>query len=93
MGKLILTLGAPRSESVMAKKVKKALFDSKVFLATVAGGRTISKYRTNQTIFSQGSPADAVFYGARSKLPLSPSKVRKPLLHSWGPMNSAAKDA
>src|SRR5271169_1007162 len=71
MGKLILTLGAPRSESVMAKKVKKAPFDSKVFLATVAGGRTISKYRTNETIFSQGSPADAVFYIQKGKVKIT----------------------
>jgi CRP/FNR family cyclic AMP-dependent transcriptional regulator len=37
-------------------------FDPKVFLATVDCGRTISKYRTHQEVFSQGSPADAVFY-------------------------------
>jgi CRP/FNR family cyclic AMP-dependent transcriptional regulator len=45
--------------SVMAKKVP---FDPKVFLATVNGGRTLSKYRTDKVIFSQGDPADAVFY-------------------------------
>jgi CRP-like cAMP-binding protein len=37
-------------------------FDPKTFLATVNGSRTVSRYRTHQTIFSQGDPADAVFY-------------------------------
>ena len=46
----------------MTKKAKKVQFDSKVFLATVNGGRSISKYRTNQKVFAQGSSADAVFY-------------------------------
>src|SRR5277367_268172 len=46
----------------MAKKVKAVAFDPTVFLATVDGGRTISKYRKNETIFRQGDPADAVFY-------------------------------
>jgi creatinine amidohydrolase len=44
----------------MAKKVP---FDPKVFLATVNGGRTLSKYRTDKVICSQGDPADAVFVG------------------------------
>src|SRR5271155_4440428 len=46
----------------MAKKVKAVAFDPMVFLATVDGGRTVSKYRKNETIFRQGDPADAVFY-------------------------------
>ena len=46
----------------MAKKAKKVPFDSKVFLATVNGGRSISTYRKNQKVFAQGSSADAVFY-------------------------------
>jgi CRP/FNR family cyclic AMP-dependent transcriptional regulator len=37
-------------------------FDVKVFLRSVDGGRTITNYLINQTIFSQGDPADAVFY-------------------------------
>ena len=46
----------------MANKGKKVPFDPKVFLATVDGGRTVSKYRKNETIFRQGDPAEAVFY-------------------------------
>jgi CRP/FNR family cyclic AMP-dependent transcriptional regulator len=37
-------------------------FDPKVFLAKADGGRSISKYRKNQIVFSQGEPADSVFY-------------------------------
>jgi CRP/FNR family transcriptional regulator, cyclic AMP receptor protein len=37
-------------------------FDLKVFLSSVDGGRTISKYRKNQAVFFQGDPADSVFY-------------------------------
>ena len=34
----------------------------KTFLSTVDGGRTITAYRKSEKIFSQGDPADAVFY-------------------------------
>jgi CRP/FNR family cyclic AMP-dependent transcriptional regulator len=37
-------------------------FDPKSFLAKVGEGRTISKYRKDQVVFSQGDLADAVFY-------------------------------
>ena len=41
---------------------KKASFVPKIFLAKVGGGKTISKYRKDQIVFSQGEVADAVFY-------------------------------
>src|SRR5579859_8149340 len=41
---------------------KKQPFDVKVFLNTVAEGRTISKYQKGKKVFSQGDPGDAVFY-------------------------------
>ena len=37
-------------------------FDPNTFLATVNHGRTLSSYAAGETIFSQGDPADAVFY-------------------------------
>ena len=37
-------------------------FDPKAFLAKTNGGRTIAQYRKNQIVFSQGEPANAVFY-------------------------------
>ena len=45
----------------MTRKTKTP-FDPKAFLGKANGGRTISKYRTNQIVFSQGDPADSVFY-------------------------------
>jgi CRP/FNR family cyclic AMP-dependent transcriptional regulator len=47
----------------MAKaKKKKLTFNVKEFLSTVDGGRTITTYPKNGKVFSQGDPADAVFY-------------------------------
>jgi CRP/FNR family transcriptional regulator, cyclic AMP receptor protein len=45
----------------MKRKVKSP-FDPKVFLSKVNGGRAISEYRKDKTIFRQGDPSDAVFY-------------------------------
>jgi CRP/FNR family transcriptional regulator, cyclic AMP receptor protein len=43
------------------------LFSVKSFLAKVGEGRSIDKYDGGQTIFSQGDPADAVFYIQKGK--------------------------
>jgi CRP/FNR family transcriptional regulator, cyclic AMP receptor protein len=51
----------------MGKK-SKFTFDPKVFLATVDGGRTVSDYRKDDVVFSQGAPADAVFYIQKGKV-------------------------
>ena len=79
----------------MAKNAKTAAFDPKVFLATVNGGRSISKYRMNQKVFSQGTPADAVFYIQKGKVksPLSQSRARKPSSRYWGRTNFVERDA
>ena len=37
-------------------------FDPKSFLTVVGDGRGIGEYRKDQIVFSQGDPADAVFY-------------------------------
>ena len=55
----------------MTKRAKKVPFDPKVFLATVNGGRSISKYRQDQTVFSQSRPADAVFYIQKGKVKIT----------------------
>jgi CRP/FNR family cyclic AMP-dependent transcriptional regulator len=47
---------------------KKRSFDPQVFLATVDGGRTISSYQKNQIVFSQGDPAEAVYYLQEGKV-------------------------
>jgi CRP/FNR family transcriptional regulator, cyclic AMP receptor protein len=43
-------------------------FDVEAFLTTVDGGRTISTYQINQTVFSQGDAADSVFYIQSGKI-------------------------
>ncbi|MET0575275.1 MAG: Crp/Fnr family transcriptional regulator [Mesorhizobium sp.] len=43
-------------------KPKTRPFDAKVFLNTVDSGKTVATYSKNQRIFSQGDPADSVFY-------------------------------
>lgn len=47
---------------------KPAVFDPKVFLATVKPGRTTAVHRKDDVIFSQGAPADAVFYVQKGKI-------------------------
>jgi CRP/FNR family cyclic AMP-dependent transcriptional regulator len=48
--------------NVVAKARKKQPFDVEVFLHTVDGGRSVTNYGKNQKVFSQGDPADSVFY-------------------------------
>ncbi len=56
----------------MAKKKKKKKtkinFDPLEFLAKVGDGKTISKFRKNGIVFSQGEAADAVFYIQKGKV-------------------------
>jgi CRP-like cAMP-binding protein len=54
--------------SLVMKAKRKRPFDVETFLATVDGGRTLSTYRKNQTVFSQGDPADSVFYIQEGKV-------------------------
>jgi CRP/FNR family transcriptional regulator, cyclic AMP receptor protein len=53
------------------RKRVKASFDPKEFLAKVGEGKTISKYRKDQIVFSQGQVADAVFYIQQGKVKLT----------------------
>ena len=46
---------------------EKLAFDPKAFLAKVNGGRTISDYRKNQIVYTQGDRADSVFYIQKGK--------------------------
>ena len=43
-------------------------FNPKTFLAQVGEGRSIGNYRKDQVVFSQGDPADAVFYIQKGKV-------------------------
>src|SRR5437764_9407147 len=49
---------------------KPPLFDPKTFLARVGAGKTRAELRRRQIVFSQGSPADAVFYIEKGKIEL-----------------------
>ena len=46
-------------------------FDPKSFLAKVGEGRSIEGYHKDQIVFSQGDPADAVFYVESGKVKVS----------------------
>jgi CRP/FNR family cyclic AMP-dependent transcriptional regulator len=54
----------------MSKKAKTS-FDAKLFLAKVGEGKTITEYRKDQVVFSQGEVADAVFYIQSGKVKLT----------------------
>jgi CRP-like cAMP-binding protein len=49
----------------------KSAFDLRVFLSKANGGRTVADYDEGRLIFSQGDPADAVFYIQKGKVKLS----------------------
>jgi CRP/FNR family cyclic AMP-dependent transcriptional regulator len=56
---------------VSVAKKSKLSFDPKKFLAKVGEGKTITNYIKDQIVFSQGDPADAVFYIQKGKLKLT----------------------
>src|SRR5438105_14648238 len=64
-------MGGPR----MAQK-KAAPFDPKAYLLKVRGEGATKEYRKKQTIFVQGSPADAVFYIEKGKVKLTVLSTR-----------------
>ena len=53
------------------KSKDKSLFDPKAFLAKVGKGRTIVDYSEHQLVFSQGDPADTIFYIQKGKVKLT----------------------
>jgi CRP/FNR family transcriptional regulator, cyclic AMP receptor protein len=57
------------SPSVATKKRRD--FDPHAFLATIGEGRKLVLFQPKQTIFSQGDPADAVFYIQTGKVKLT----------------------
>ena len=66
---------AVHSVEKMRKRAIKARapsrFDPKLFLAEAGKGRARTDYQKNQIIFSQGDPADAVFYVQKGKIKLT----------------------
>jgi Cyclic nucleotide-binding domain len=59
------------------KRKKKVPFDPKVFLSKVNGGRTVTDYRKNQIVYTQGEPSDSVFY-------IQSGKVKKTVVSEQG---------
>jgi CRP-like cAMP-binding protein len=55
---------------VVATKRRQS-FNPKAFLVQVGEGRSIAKYDKDQIVFSQGEPADAVFYIQKGKAKLT----------------------
>jgi CRP/FNR family transcriptional regulator, cyclic AMP receptor protein len=56
---------------LVAASKKPIIFDPKVFLSTIDGGRKIAVFSKKQTIFVQGDSSDAVFYIQKGKVRLS----------------------
>jgi CRP/FNR family cyclic AMP-dependent transcriptional regulator len=52
-------------------KLNTPLFEPRVFLAKVGAGSTQTSYKKDETVFSQGDAADAVFFIQRGKIKLT----------------------
>ncbi len=52
-------------------KLDKPIFDLKVFLGRPGEGRILAEYERNEVVFSQGAPANAVFYIHQGKVKLT----------------------
>ena len=70
----------PDWEASVVAKAKERPFSVSAFLNTVDGGRTVATYSQNQTIYSQGDPANAVFYiqNGKVKVCVVSEQARKP---------------
>jgi CRP/FNR family cyclic AMP-dependent transcriptional regulator len=53
------------------KKTGQPSFNPRRFLARVGEGRTIAGYRKDQTVFTQGDPAQALYYIQKGKIKLT----------------------
>ncbi len=56
--------------SYMKVEGKPPPFDPKIFLARIGTGKTRAELRKRQIVFSQGDPADAIFYIQKGKIEL-----------------------
>ena len=50
------------TEDIATKCAANIQFDPRIFLSKAGNARTISHYRANEVVYSQGDPADSVFY-------------------------------
>jgi CRP/FNR family cyclic AMP-dependent transcriptional regulator len=66
-----MVVAATRVRNPPMEREEKVPFDVKAYLSRSNAGRTRSTYREYQTIFSQGDPADSVFYIQKGKVKLT----------------------
>src|ERR1039457_2428816 len=68
-----------QEEAIQMGGVKKKPFDTSIFLTTEGPGRSIVHLAARQDFFSQGDPADSVFYlqTGRAKLTVASKKGRE----------------
>ena len=80
---------------MQAKEKVKRAFDLKVFLTRGSGRRKMAPYAENAVIFSQGDPADAIYYIHKGKVKLTvlSDRERKRWSPSWERAISLAKGA
>jgi CRP-like cAMP-binding protein len=69
----------------MANNKKSKRVDWEPFLAGISHGKTVIEYGASRTIFSQGNPADSVFYlrQGKVKLAVTSHKARKRSSACW----------
>jgi hypothetical protein len=60
-----------RTDGMGLAKKSKSEFDPRAFLAKADGGVTVSNYSKGQVVFTQGEPANAVFYIQEGKVKIA----------------------
>jgi CRP-like cAMP-binding protein len=75
-----------RKEVVVAD-TRKPEFDPAAFLAKAGNGKTVTEYRKDQAVFTQGEPADAVFYvqGGKVKITVISEQGKEAVIAILGP--------
>src|ERR1700685_3747724 len=68
--KLVLICSALERRPILTIQTAQEPFETAIFLATVGTGRSVVRRKIKENFFSQGGPADAVFYlqSGRAKL-------------------------
>lgn len=69
------------------KPARTQRFDLKTFFASAGDGRTVVEFQEGQTLFSQGDPADAVFYilNGKTRLTVLSRQGKEAVIATLGP--------
>ena len=86
---------AAGQQSFDTKTKRKPDFDPKLFLGKVGAGKTRAELRRRQIVFSQGDPADAVFYIEKGRIELRvlSEQGKEAILAALGVGDFLARDA